>query len=317
MRDPFEKVTSESVYSLINSINNYIRYSSAVTEYKNYYEGFEEVERFVINLGLVSIIGDDAKISDNLLEFSGELKDKKAFKRELAHFLLRGKTQYSNIANEFISRFDRKGDDYIYRPSNKSRLLYSGARNILFELGLLILLDNNTYSLDIEAILHECEYNGHRKFSPASLSKLLQIQLELGEQAEKLVLEFEISRLSKYPDLIKKIKQISNTDVSAGFDILSWEWSEIKQSAVPRYIEVKSVSITTMQFYWSRNEIEMSKKYKERYFLYLVPRINGKHNINKIHIIGDPYSDIFRNDRWCHNIESYSIWANIENLYKK
>ena len=82
----------------------------------------------------------------------------------------------------------------------------------------------------------------------------------MGLSAELQVIKYEKKRLRSQPDLAKKIKHVAPEDVSAGYDILSWEIKHDKGTAIPRYIEVKAVSAVDSKFYWSQNEVEKAKE---------------------------------------------------------
>jgi hypothetical protein len=94
--------------------------------------------------------------------------------------------------------------------------------------------------------------------------------------------------------------------VNAGYDIKSFEISSQETNYIPRYIEVKAVSIIDYQFYWSRNEFEKSEILRQNYYLYLLP-VKDKNNfdIENLKIINDPYKNILNNkDRWIKTVES-------------
>lgn len=76
-----------------------------------------------------------------------------------------------------------------------------------------------------------------------------------GERAEQFVLSYEAKRLEGHPTL-SKIKQISVIDVTAGYDILSY--NGVDSEKLDRFIEVKSY-LGSPHFYWSQNEIEKAR----------------------------------------------------------
>lgn len=97
-------------------------------------------------------------------------------------------------------------------------------------------------------------------------------QMEIGELAEKIVLESEISFLnSESPDLAKKVRLVSNNP-KLGFDILSYE-ADGKQ----KQIEVKAVSVSknSKSFILTRNEFLKSKTYSN-YYVYCVTELNSE-----------------------------------------
>lgn len=91
-------------------------------------------------------------------------------------------------------------------------------------------------------------------------------QAEQGRLAEEFVVAHEQKRLSASP-LTKSVKQISDIDVAAGYDILSYEDANATQ--YNRFIEVKSF-YGRPHFFWSLNEYETAKKLGDRYHIYLV-----------------------------------------------
>jgi hypothetical protein len=95
--------------------------------------------------------------------------------------------------------------------------------------------------------------------------------MEIGNLAEKIVLESEIEFLnSDYPELAEKVRLVSNNP-QLGFDVLSFE-TDGKQ----KQIEVKAISVNnnTKSFIITRNELTKSKKYSN-YYIYCVTEINS------------------------------------------
>ena len=76
--------------------------------------------------------------------------------------------------------------------------------------------------------------------------------------------------MSQLPDLVKKIEHTALRDVSAGYDIKSFDGKLGEdENPIQRYIEVKAVSSQDYGFNWTRNEIEKSEYYNQDYYLYL------------------------------------------------
>ena len=99
--------------------------------------------------------------------------------------------------------------------------------------------------------------------------KLEQENSKLGEQGELFILNYERYRLSKAgkENLADKIEWVSKEQGDGlGFDILSRELD-----ASDRYIEVKTTKMGELTpFYFSRNELEVSREKRSRYHLYRV-----------------------------------------------
>lgn len=137
------------------------------------------------------------------------------------------------------------------------------------------------------------------KTSPDKLKDKLLKQEYIGNLGEKFVYNFELNRL----ELMKEVIWISKYSVSEGFDIISFEDNN---SEVKRFIEVKTY-IGKPHFYWSKNEINISKFLSNQYYLYLI-------DFNKISIEGytptiikNPFQNIFTNESWFKEVENYKF----------
>jgi len=150
-------------------------------------------------------------------------------------------------------------------------------------------------------VLHEIK---RLKIGLDRLKKDIEKKQVYGEEAENFVLEFEKKRLSSHKNP-ESIKKISDYDVSAGYDIVSYK--NHNSSIHDRFIEVKSF-IGLPNFYWSRNEKDISRIKKENYFLYLVDRAKFKTNNYAPMMVKNPYEEIFKNNNWNKQIEKYFIF---------
>lgn len=128
---------------------------------------------------------------------------------------------------------------------------------------------------------------------PDTLERLLEEQEDIGASAERAILDYEKRRVGeKYSD---QVKHVAAEDVSAGYDIESVTVDE--SGMLPRYIEVKAVSPTTYRFFWTANEIAMSRELRTLYFLYLVPLgSGGQLQMSHLRIIRDPVNHVFSID---------------------
>jgi len=96
--------------------------------------------------------------------------------------------------------------------------------------------------------------------------------MEIGDLAEKTVLESEIEFLkAEYPELAEKVRLVSNNP-KLGFDVLSFE-SDGRQ----KQIEVKAISVNrnAKRFIITRNEFSKSKTYSN-YYVYCVTDLNSE-----------------------------------------
>lgn len=108
----------------------------------------------------------------------------------------------------------------------------------------------------------------NRSFGEKRLAALQAAQTAAGRQAEEWVTAYERNRVARHV-FKESIRRISEADVTAGFDILSFD---SHQSLVhDRFIEVKSFR-DEPHFHWSKGEMETAKELRGRYWLYLVDR---------------------------------------------
>lgn len=177
-------------------------------------------------------------------------------------------------------------------------------RNTLIQYNALkedngILLLNPKY----EEVFAEYKRNTGLKKTIEQLEKELKQQKEQGEIAERFVMEFERRRIS-VTEKANKIKQISNIDVSAGYDILSF--NDESSNDYDRCIEVKSFR-DNEHFYWSENEIETAKLIGEEYYIYLVDVTQIDNKDYKPVIINNPALNILNNDGWILSPTSFLV----------
>lgn len=140
-----------------------------------------------------------------------------------------------------------------------------------------------------------------RKIGIENLETALEQKRIAGTNAEEFVVAFEKKRLSAHPskDLIQRI---SDYDVSAGYDVISYD--NLESSAYDRFIEVKSCSIDR-RFYWSKNEVFQAKLKQAQYFLYLVNPEKISENGYEPTVVQNPYRNIFLDESWIREPQSW------------
>jgi hypothetical protein len=141
-----------------------------------------------------------------------------------------------------------------------------------------------------------------RKIGIENLEEMLAQRQIRGAEAEEFVLIFEKTRLSSHTKP-QGIQKISDYDVGAGYDIVSYE--NVDSSELDRFIEVKSCSVDR-RFHWSKNEVSQARIMRDQYFLYLVdPRKIPQVGYEPL-IIRNPYENIFMNDgEWKREEQSW------------
>ena len=180
---------------------------------------------------------------------------------------------------------------------------YAAVRNFLTMAGVLDKEENGeicvagNYESDWTAQLR----NRRKKCTLEQLLKQQEDQSKCGLEAEEFVLDLEKKRL---PELAQKIKRISDFDVAAGYDIVSYENSGTEH--YDRFIEVKCY-MGSPHFFWSENESDIARIKANKYILCLVDYSRIGEPGYQPEFIRNPYETIFDSDDWLVNTSSYRI----------
>ena len=149
-----------------------------------------------------------------------------------------------------------------------------------------------------------------KKITLNQLEKNLEHQKKIGDIAEELVLNFEKNRLKNlgFEDESNKTRRISIDFANAGYDIESFN-GKTNDGLPDRFIEVKGTTKKELDFHWSINEINIAKNLGSHYWIYHVSEIDiqNKISVNEPKMINNPYDNIFSNNLFEKNIESYHI----------
>ncbi len=182
-------------------------------------------------------------------------------------------------------------------------LAYAAIRNFLTMAGALDKEVNGEICVagEYESDWTEQLRNRRKKFTLEQLLKQQEEQSKRGLEAEEFVLGIERRRL---PEMARKIKRISDFDVSAGYDIVSFERDGTEH--YDRFIEVKCY-IGSPHFYWSENESDVAKIKAEKYILCLVDYTRIGEPGYQPTYIRNPYETIFEGDEWLVNAASYRV----------
>ena len=219
----------------------------------------------------------------------------------------------NRIFNKDNVKFNPDFDKY-YILDNKFPYKYFSIRNMLsstnfFERDRLYqnqLFVNAKFTEDFrQSIIKNLKEKGNKKnaISLNQLKKIISKKETVGKEAEVFVLEYETKRLKDHPD-IDSIGIISDSYSNAGYDIESF--NEKTSIMHDRFIEVKSYN-GNVSFYWSRNEVEVAKQLKGKYFLYLADRTRISKNEYKPLIFQNPYRKIFESELWREETENWKI----------
>ena len=141
--------------------------------------------------------------------------------------------------------------------------------------------------------------NRQRKITVEELKARLEKQSKEGEEAEFFVLGFEMKRLKNRKDIDWVAKYVANE----GYDIASFNL--VQDTNFNRFIEVKSFKGGNPYFYWSRNEVNIAKRKKDEYWIYIVDRSKIASQGYSPMMIQNPSEKIFSTLKWKKRIEGY------------
>jgi hypothetical protein len=305
----FDNLKFQQIKKLIEIINETKEKNIEIIKnrYKNSSDNFEGAKEFLNKLKIIK--GKNKILTLNAIyqQFNNENFSDDSLKQLLLNELLTTKSVISKDIRNYFNNFTVNDNMFEYTPTMTSRVKESEIRNFFMELGLIEYKKSTGAYIIKPKYFDKIEnYLDFKKMSPQELALAIKKRDDLGKAAELKVLQYEKDRLSDFPELLKKIKHISMSDVLAGYDILSWE----KNKAIPRFIEVKAISKNDYNFFWTRNEIEKAKELTNRYYLYLLPVIdNNKFDINSLEIISNPINKVFLNAKeWRQQVETYKFF---------
>lgn len=250
-------------------------------------------------------IVQDEEITTSL-EIRNFLNDKERLNRYMVESSL--STLFSNkilFADMFV--YDMEKCQVLFR-NELLPLSYAHIRNVLVSQEFFVVEREECKTMfgvhpDFEKILAKFCKKSSNALTLEQLKARLEANSISGAKAEAFVLEYEKRRIHN-PLLQKQIKQVSELDVCAGYDIISYKSDA--STSYDCFIEVKAIS-RTLDFYWSKNELEVAMLLGEQYYLYLV-------DLNKIHlenyspiIIPNPAIAVMKAEDWFVEPQSYHI----------
>jgi len=264
---------------------------------------FNGAVAFFEYLGFIEISIDSLKSTENGRTLYSLLPD--GFEEALCDACL-NKITTDEIIDISALRFNaERGRYYIQRHGFP--IAAAVFRNVLLQLGALSEVRDGSGSLEIreyyETIFAKVQKKTKRMMSLNMLKKQMELQERQGEAAEEYVVSYEKARLlaTTYSE---KIKRISGIDVSAGYDIVSFE--EETSVRFDRFIEVKSF-VGQPHFYWSKNEVEIASLYGDKYYLYLIDAEKVVESDYSPTIIRNPAKIIIESDGWLMQPTSYLV----------
>ncbi len=226
--------------------------------------------------------------------------------------LLFTKLEQEKKLHDFINSNNLIFDKSIYVRNNLIKLHFSSIRNLLINLNIFekdnlvdnqFIINKQFSKWFVSSVIPLIEKSTIKNNPLENLKNLKQRQEELGREAEVFVLRYEKEKRSNHLKC-SSIQIISETDVTAGYDIQSY----LTDSSIllDKFIEVKSYS-EKPYFYWSKNEIKVAKQEQDNYFLYLVNRDEMNEQDYQPLIIQNPHKNILNNGNWKKDCQAWKF----------
>lgn len=268
-------------------------------------ENFEDCIDFVSSLNLIYLNLEHFEPTPQLDRFLLKQPNEIQIKEFLVNKLL---SKRNIFIWEYLEKFSASNDKYIFEPHISENLQYSNLRNLLIEFEFISYnRSEKNYEIAEKYVPLFVDIIKEHFISPEKLKKIIEEQDKIGKCAELEIMNYEKSRLSSRNDLLSAIQHQSLKNVSAGYDIKSFTLSE-NSEVIERFIEVKAISNLEQKFYLTRNELETSRKFGLKYYLYLLPVIGKyKFDLTNLIIIQDPSNIIFNSDIWMVECEQFLI----------
>ena len=287
--DAFEGLEWHHVLTLLSVLrkSDYTKEGHIKKRYNAYASRFKETLAFMACLRAVKERDGNVRASANL-----RADDEAEARSLLAERLFWSRNRYRTQIFRYFRRFRIIDGEAISRPSSISRHHESHVRNFLMELGVV------RYDAHRDCYLITSEYlvlyalaqeNGNIQ-TPAMVGTLNLARESLGLAAEKAVVSYERGRIgSMFAD---RVEHVALLNAAAGYDVRSVTVAE-NGATVPRYIEVKAVSGSSLQFHWTHNEVITAKLLGEWYYLYLLPvKAKGHFAIDDLRMIAHPHTAV-------------------------
>ena len=302
-----------------NSSRNYVKKSYDSEPIKQLkLPNYDEIENFCLKLNLIIKNSDEIKLTKfgiqilELFELDISLANKKIIEQ-----CFETQDIKKNIQNALEKFHFSNGKKWFPKWDVVNLFADAQILPILYQTGFL---QKNDLSVIVNPEFEKLiSLKSKKKIPLEQLEKNLEHQKKIGNIAEEFVLNFEKNRLKNlgFEEESNKIRQISIDFSNAGYDIESFN-GKTKDGVPDRFIEVKGTTKKEFSFYWSNNEINTAKELSTNYWIYYVSEIDvqNKTSSNDPKMINNPYENIFSNDLFQKNIESYHIQEQDDNNSK-
>jgi len=217
---------------------------------------------------------------------------------------------WNHHARELFALFSLNQISATYELSIVDTTVSKNQNSIIYFFKYLGIILEKEFTFQVDKKYTELVYQltaDSKAITEQQLEKILMENRKLGAQAENAVVEFEKKRLRKLGKLIQAemVKRISTINISAGYDIESFDGTT--DVIFPnRFIEVKATQGEEIRFYWSSNEMNVAKKMKNAYWVYMMVKFKDDKPQDSIPImIQNPEHNIKNSD--CLIMEAHTF----------
>ena len=230
--------------------------------------------------------------------------------------IITNKEFIENAFKEIFVDIERQdGDEGIYINKKEKQKIEKNLLELLTDIDLISNKGDNKNNKISSKITNKVRKFNKTKISAEELYDILEKQKDTGNKAEIATMQYEEKRLRNLgikKEIINQIQRTSITDVEAGYDIASFEKGGIEHD---RFIEVKGTTSSTANFYWSENELDISKKKGDKYFVYIWINV-GKPNQELFSMIKNPFHEIIEKKyEKMQEIKTFRVYWDDQTIY--
>jgi len=309
-------------YGIEKTKIGYLKTTYDIRRWSEEISNFETALTFSEKLNLVEINGDDIAFSQKGREFLSKMSKRNQEtildpNPEQIDFLKKIFFESNTLQSEFSEIIELFWVDESDKQPKLACILEKDHK--FDKIFLLFLEETGIFEYDGRRI--NCTHNLPQiskiknkatTLSEEDLEEKLEENKRIGKLGEELAIKEEEKRLKEKEnrvDLAFDIKQVSITDVYAGFDLKSYNNSNSSLSKHDRMIEVKSTRNSSPRFYWSSNEVKKAEEYGVNYWIYLWTSVELEKR--KLIKIQNPYEKFFIKNKEKPQCTGYFLEKNL------
>ncbi|HWY52043.1 MAG TPA: DUF3883 domain-containing protein [Chthoniobacterales bacterium] len=302
----FDKLDAKNIVGLLHvlSTSRLSNKTLIATRYRERWRHFEETLRFMQSVGWVREYRGDLILSVPAGVSQNEKNRTENLGRPLFEAILQSDTDYRTSLCQYLNQFRVHGAKVLHSPTVERRARESAVRNFLAGTRLISYRRrDNDYIFNHEAIdLWIWAKSLSGPSTTTQLHSAIERRERLGLDAELAAMKYEKDRLGN--DWAAHIQHMAREHPLANYDIKSVTICD--GEAVPRFVEVKAVSLDSYRFFWSAPEVSAARLLGTAYFLYLVPvNRDGNFDMRRLRIVENAYESV------CNDPAQWEIENNI------